>query len=177
MPIMVRSERSHKRYVGVLGRRGVSGKIIRYFSKDTRATGRFLGVKLRVSFAKIVAFGGTEHTVRTLGVIPVSELVVRASYPCVTPRPCQNGQGYDNCICHITRGVTRVGKLAFSRITRVAARGTVQFFNVGWGSTYYEGKLVIGPTNKAARESFPAFLSIGYNIKGKFVHSIQCTCP
>ncbi len=103
---------------------------MRTFSNDIRVTHRVLGVNLCLNINNILAFGGTHRLPTIILSAPLSELLLRASTPCLSPRPLENGAGRSSCVHCITRGVTRVGYVAPSRILRGACGGTVGLFGV-----------------------------------------------
>lgn len=130
LPIVVRSESTTRSAVRVV--RGTCrsnvGNIVRYCSCSPRVTRRCMGVKCFVNMNNIIAFGGTGGLMGAIRAVPLSDVILRASYPCVTPRPRQKAHGSSQGVPCIVTGVTRVGNISIRRIRRAAQRGTFTLF-------------------------------------------------
>lgn len=128
LPFVVRDHSTTRSALGVIGRcvgSKVCNKVVRYFSCDGRVTERCLGVKLCLKVNKIIAFGGSQGLGRITRCTPLGRVLLRASYPCVTPIPGHKGEGDSLCLPRIIGAVTRVGKVDYRRIITIARDGTL----------------------------------------------------
>lgn len=131
-PIVIRAHSTHTSALTVLHRRGIASynNMLRYFARSERATNGLLSLKFCVSFSNVIAFHGTRRLHSTTHCIPLSQLLIRASSPCLTPMPRQKGRGRPTVIHSITRCVTILGNITIRRLTRMAASGFTHLFRV-----------------------------------------------
>lgn len=135
LPVDVRVHSTVRSACHVLGRRSIHSvkNVVRDFDNSISCVGGFLSLNVRVSVDNIIAFGGTARLRRITGIIPVRGLLIRASTPCLTPIPFHKGQGRPTCMHCMTRGVTRLHRRAFKRVTLRAAGGTGGLFKLRSG--------------------------------------------
>lgn len=104
--------------------------VFRDFANALRRTKRILRcTHFFFKVGKIIAFGGDDLT-RILPRVPLNEVILRASSPCLTPIPFEKGQGRSSCVGGMTVGLTRVCNLSFGSISEVATGGTLGIFGV-----------------------------------------------
>lgn len=117
----------------------------RYFNNSISRTGTVGSLNFRLNVKKISAFGGNNVS----GVVPrlgVSCLVLRASYPCLTPMPRHNGHGRPTCARLVTRHITSLHRVDLTSISTIAATGTGELFKVWRRGVRFES-LYLGISN------------------------------